>query len=207
MNIRNLMVSLMMITTLFSQSVVGTVWDTNSKPLEGANVVIVGTDLGATADDSGAFSMREIPAGTYDVTATFIGYSPMTLSVVVGEEGTSVLDFELEVGTVVLSDVEVLASRASETTPVAFTNIDKVDMELRLGSQDLPMILNTTPSVYATQQGGGAGDARINIRGFNQRNIAVMINGVPQNDMENGWVYWSNWDGVGDTAASIQVQR
>jgi hypothetical protein len=69
------------------------------------------------------------------------------------------------------------------------------------------MILNTTPSVYATQQGGGAGDARINIRGFNQRNIAVMINGVPQNDMENGWVYWSNWDGVGDTAASIQVQR
>ena len=197
----------MMITTLFSQSVVGTVWDTNSKPLEGANVVIVGTDLGATADDSGAFSMREIPAGTYDVTATFIGYSPMTLSVVVGEEGTSVLDFELKVGTVVLSDVEVLASRASETTPVAFTNIDKVDMELRLGSQDLPMILNTTPSVYATQQGGGAGDARINIRGFNQRNIAVMINGVPQNDMENGWVYWSNWDGVGDTAASIQVQR
>jgi hypothetical protein len=151
--------------------------------------------------------MREIPAGTYDVTATFIGYSPMTLSVVVGEEGTSVLDFELKVGTVVLSDVEVLASRASETTPVAFTNIDKVDMELRLGSQDLPMILNTTPSVYATQQGGGAGDARINIRGFNQRNIAVMINGVPQNDMENGWVYWSNWDGVGDTAASIQVQR
>ncbi len=207
MNIRNLMVSLMMITTLFSQSVVGTVWDTDSKPLEGANVVIVGTDLGATANDSGAFSMREVPAGTYDVTATFIGYSPTTLSVVVGEEGTSVLDFELEVGTVVLSDVEVLASRASENTPVAFTNIDKEDMELRLGSQDLPMILNTTPSVYATQQGGGAGDARINIRGFNQRNIAVMINGVPQNDMENGWVYWSNWDGVGDTAASIQVQR
>ena len=34
-----------------------------------------------------------------------------------------------------------------------------------------------------------------------------MINGVPQNDMENGWVYWSNWDGVGDSAASIQVQR
>ena len=207
MNIRNLMVSLMMITTLFSQSVVGTVWDTDSKPLEGANVVIVGTELGATANDSGAFSIREVPAGTYDVTATFIGYSPITLSVVVGEEGTSVLDFELEVGAVVLSDVEVLASRASENTPVAFTNIDKEDMELRLGSQDLPMILNTTPSVYATQQGGGAGDARINIRGFNQRNIAVMINGVPQNDMENGWVYWSNWDGVGDTAASIQVQR
>ena len=62
------------------------------------------------------------------------------------------------------------------------------------------MVLNTTPSVYATQQGGGGGDARINVRGFNQRNVAVMINGVPQNDMENGWVYWSNWDGVADAA-------
>jgi hypothetical protein len=69
------------------------------------------------------------------------------------------------------------------------------------------MSLNTTPSVYATHQGGGAGDARINVRGFNQRNVAVMINGVPQNDMENGWVYWSNWDGVGDATSSIQMQR
>jgi len=69
------------------------------------------------------------------------------------------------------------------------------------------MVLNVTPSVYATQQGGGAGDARVNVRGFDQRNTAIMINGVPVNDMENGWVYWSNWDGVGDASASIQLQR
>ena len=106
-----------------------------------------------------------------------------------------------------MSGLEVLASRADEKTPVAYTNVTKAEMEFRLGSQDIPMALNTTPSVYATQQGGGAGDARINVRGFNQRNIAVMINGVPQNDMENGWVYWSNWDGVGDATASIQMQR
>jgi len=67
--------------------------------------------------------------------------------------------------------------------------------------------MNTTPSVYATPQGGGAGDARINVRGFNQRNVAIMINGVPVNDMENGWVYWSNWDGVADATSSIQMQR
>jgi outer membrane cobalamin receptor len=100
-----------------------------------------------------------------------------------------------------------LASRADETTPVAYTNVSKEEMEVRLGSQDIPMILNTTPSVYATQQGGGAGDARINVRGFNQRNVAVMINGVPQNDMENGWVYWSNWDGMADVTSNVQVQR
>jgi len=206
MNIRNLIVLFMVTTGLFAQSIMGTVYDANSRPLEGANVVLVGTDLGDIANDSGAYAMISVPAGTYDLTASFIGYTPITKSVVVGDEDV-MAHFILEVGVVALSDVEVLASRASGKTPVAFTNVTKEDMELRLGSQDLPMILNTTPSVYATQQGGGAGDARINIRGFNQRNIAVMINGVPQNDMENGWVYWSNWDGVGDTAASIQVQR
>jgi len=205
MNIRNLMVSFLLMTGLFAQSIHGVVLDTDSKPLEGANVVVVGTTYGAVSNETGIAHI-DIPAGTYDVTASFIGYSSVTKSVVVGEE-MATLNFVLEQDFVALSDVEVLASRASEKTPVAFTNVTKEEFETRLGSQDIPMILNTTPSVYATQQGGGAGDARINIRGFNQRNIAVMINGVPQNDMENGWVYWSNWDGVGDTAASIQVQR
>ena len=76
-----------------------------------------------------------------------------------------------------------------------------------MASREIPLILNTAPSVYATNQGGGAGDARVNVRGFDQRNVAVMINGIPMNDMENGWVYWSNWDGVGDVTESLQLQR
>ncbi len=92
-------------------------------------------------------------------------------------------------------------------TPVAFSELSAEDLDRYLASQEIPMALNYTPSVYATNQGGGAGDARINIRGFDQRNVAVMINGVPVNDMENGWVYWSNWDGIGDIASSVQVQR
>ena len=203
MKYRNLIASVLMMTGLFAQSLVGVITDVDSQPLEGANIVVVGTDLGGVSDNSGAFKI-DVPSGTYDVTASFIGFSSVTKSVVV-EDIVSSVNFVLELSYLGLSDVEVLASRASETTPVAYTNVSKEEMEVRLGSQDIPMILNTTPSVYATQQGGGAGDARINIRGFNQRNIAVMINGVPQNDMENGWVYWSNWDGVGDTAASIQV--
>jgi len=204
MKYRNLITSMVLMTGLFAQSIVGTIVDVDSNPLGGANIVVNGTDLGGVSDNTGAFSIK-VDSGTYDVTASFIGYSSITKSIVV--EGLSTLEFVLDFGVVSLSDVEVLASRASETTPVAYTNVSKEEMEIRLGSQDIPMILNTTPSVYATQQGGGAGDARINIRGFNQRNVAVMINGVPQNDMENGWVYWSNWDGVGDATSSIQVQR
>ena len=207
MNKSNLISSLLVFLMpifLVGQSVVGVVSD-EDKPLVGANVVIEGTNLGTVSGVDGVYRV-EVPAGDHNVTASFIGYSSVTNSVTV-DSSDVVVDFTLVVDAIAMSDIEVLASRADEKTPVAYTTIDKAEMEVRLGSQDIPMILNTTPSVYATQQGGGAGDARINIRGFNQRNIAVMINGVPQNDMENGWVYWSNWDGVGDATSSIQMQR
>ena len=69
------------------------------------------------------------------------------------------------------------------------------------------MIFNEVPGAYASMLGGGAGDSRVSIRGFDQRNMAIMINGVPVNDMENGWVYWSNWDGMADVTSDVQVQR
>lgn len=114
--------------------------------------------------------------------------------------------YELEGFTV--TPLEELASRAVYgETPVAFSELSKEDLDRYLASQEIPIALNYTPSVYSTNEGGGAGDARVNVRGFDQRNVAVMINGVPVNDMENGWVYWSNWDGIGDVASSIQLQR
>ena len=182
-------------------TVTGTVKDAGTgEALAGANIVVEGTDLGSASAYNGRFTINAVPSGSR-VTASMIGYGSQTLT------AGAMLEFSLEKGTVEMTGLEVLASRAGEKTPVAFTNVTKADMDVRLGSQDIPMALNTTPSVYATQQGGGAGDARINVRGFNQRNVAVMINGVPQNDMENGWVYWSNWDGVGDATSSIQMQR
>ena len=192
---------------LFAQNTVsGTVTDASTgEALAGANVVVTGTSMGAAATADGSYSISNVPAGSYTITASVIGYADGSQSVNVSGDAT--VNFSLSVSALELSAVEILASRASDNTPVAYTNITKAEVEARLGSQDIPMILNTTPSVYATQQGGGAGDARINVRGFNQRNIAVMINGVPQNDMENGWVYWSNWDGVGDATSSIQMQR
>ena len=208
MNKRNLLSWLLIAFTpifLMGNSVVGVV-SGEGKPLVGANVVIEGTNLGTVSGDDGVYEV-DVPLGDHNVVASFIGYSSVTKAVTVDSTSDVIADFSLEMDAIAMSALEVLASRADETTPVAYTNISKEEMEVRLGSQDIPMILNTTPSVYATQQGGGAGDARINVRGFNQRNVAVMINGVPQNDMENGWVYWSNWDGVGDATSSIQMQR
>jgi len=176
-------------------------------PLPGANVIVVGQPYGGASDMSGNYVIENVPPGVYQVTASVIGYEKVTQEVKVVAGVPAVLDFELSPAAIEVASLEVVASRATRETPVAYSDVDKQVMELRLGSRDIPLVLNTTPSVYATTQGGGAGDARVNVRGFNQRNVAIMINGVPVNDMENGWVYWSNWDGVGDATSSIQVQR
>ena len=92
-------------------------------------------------------------------------------------------------------------------TPIAVSQISAQEVLLKVGNQEFPEIMNKTPGVYATKQGGGYGDSRISLRGFDQRNTSFLINGQPVNDMENGWVYWSNWQGLTDVALGIQVQR
>jgi len=174
----------------------------------GANVQVTGTTLGAVTDVRGNYTITGVPAGSHQLRVTFIGYQTAEGSAAVTAGKTTVVDFALTPTMIITKGISVFADRAKEReTPVAFTNIQKQEMVQRLGSRDIPLVLTTTPSVYATSSGGGAGDARMNIRGFDQRNVAIMINGVPINDMENGWVYWSNWDGVSDATSSIQLQR
>ena len=176
-------------------------------PLPGATVMLVGTTTGAVTDGDGTYRINDLPLGTYTIQVSFVGYEavlqPITL-----QDADVTFDIALQASSQALEALELFASRAlNRQTPVAYSDIEKLQVERELGSRDIPLVLNTTPSVYSTAQGGGAGDARVNVRGFNQRNVAVMINGVPVNDMENGWVYWSNWDGVGDATTSIQLQR
>ena len=187
----------------------GTVVDAdNNQGLIGASVFIKGTTVGTATDLSGNFSLG-VPASTQTIVIQYVGYSSQEFEVTVSEGQTfNLAKVKLVASSFGLVGLEIIADRAKERqTPVAISNLTKTEIEEKLGSQDLPMVMNTTPSVYATASGGGAGDARINVRGFNQNNVAIMINGVPVNDMENGWVYWSNWDGVADATSSIQMQR
>ena len=189
----------------FSQVLVrGNVSDAStSEPLIGATVMY-GKGLGTVTDIDGNFSF-EISEGERNITISYVGYQPLSKRISVSNT-TSNFNFKLK--TVLLNEVQVTADLAKEReTPVAFSTIPIKKITEELASQDIPMILNSTPGVYATQSGGGDGDARITIRGFNQRNVAVMIDGIPVNDMENGWVYWSNWFGLDAVTSNIQVQR
>lgn len=91
--------------------------------------------------------------------------------------------------------------------PMAVSTLKAYEIAHQVGTKELPELLNTTPSVYTSKKGGGYGDVSIKVRGFDQRNTAVLINGMPVNDMETGNVYWSNWLGITEVTAAIQIQR
>ena len=112
---------------------------------------------------------------------------------------------EKNIDEVVLVGVADIAK--DRKTPVAVSTVKSAQIIERLGNQEITEVLNTTPSVYATKSGGGFGDGGITMRGFESRNIAVMVNGMPVNDMEGGAVYFSNWTGLSDVTSTIQVQR
>jgi len=170
----------------------------------GANVLIKGTLEGAVTDIDGKFSMQ-LEKGKYTLEVSYVGYYPSSQEIVVDDKPINLV-FNLK--TIVLDEVSVVSDVArSRETPVAFTTILPTQIAERLAGQDIPMLLNKTPGVYATEQGGGDGDARVTIRGFSQRFVAVMLDGIPVNDMENGKVYWSNWFGLDAVTRSIQVQR
>jgi iron complex outermembrane recepter protein len=188
------------------QSVTGVVKDSlTGETIIGANIVIQGTTTGTSSDVNGNFVLQ-LANGKYTLQVSFIGYTTMLRSITIANEPLD-LTFRLK-SSVEIEGVEVIADYARvRETPVAFTTIAPAKIEERLSGQDIPLLLNKTPGVYATSQGGGDGDARITIRGFNQRFVAVMLDGIPVNDMENGWVYWSNWFGLDAVTRDIQVQR
>jgi len=210
-NLKNLIFAMFLLagTGMFAQTIEGVVQD-ETGPLPGATVVEKGTANGVTTDFDGKFSLNlHSTKGTLVI--SFVGYGKREIPFDIKVTDVFIIgDLVLVVDENVLDEVVVtgVVDFAKEReTPVAVSTIKAIDIQENLGTQELVEILNTTPSVYATKQGGGFGDSRINIRGFDQRNTAVMINGMPVNDMENGWVYWSNWAGLADVTSAMQVQR
>ena len=185
----------------------GSVFDQN-EPLIGASIYIEGTTSGTQTDIDGNFEFITDESGVKTLVIEFIGYIESKEQVTLNGTAINLGKVVLLSDAIGMDELTVIASVAKDReTPVAMSTVNADQIALTNNGNELPEALNTTPAVYATKAGGGFGDARINIRGFDQSNVAVLINGVPVNDMENGWVYWSNWAGIGDAVKTMQVQR
>lgn len=107
-----------------------------------------------------------------------------------------------------LDDVTVYATRANENTPMTYSSLSKEDLTKRNLGQDLPILLNFTPSIVTTSDAGaGVGYTGMRIRGSDATRINVTINGVPVNDSESHGVFWVNMPDFSSSLSSLQIQR
>lgn len=194
-------------TTVAQTVVKGKVIDAETNEgLIGASVMVEGTSLGVITDVDGSFTLN-VKSGNMTLLFKYIGYKDVKMKLATKGK-VDLGNVAMQPDAVALGDITITSSIAVQRkTPVAVSTIDPVFIEEKLGTQEFPEILKSTPGIYATKQSGGYGDSRVNLRGFESANIAVMVNGVPMNDMEWGGVYWSNWAGLSDVTRSMQVQR
>ena len=191
--------------TVFAQAqkVTGSVVDAKTgEALIGVSILEEGTTNGIITDLDGNFTISVQEGAKLQL--SYVGYQTQSVNAKKGDLGIIRLDPEA----IALEDVTITGQMArTQQTPVAVSQVTALEIEERIAGQEFPEVLKNTPGVHAIGQGGGWGDSEIWMRGFDNTNVATMINGVPMNDMEGGTVYWSNWQGLGDVTSVMQTQR
>lgn len=179
----------------------------NNNPLSNVNIFVEEINSGATTNQLGEYNLKLQP-GTYTISAGYIGYSVKKIKLTI-DKNRRHLDFQLEPRMIETQAVIVEASRAKERqTPVAFTDIPSKSIRDNYSVQDIPMLLSEIPSVYAySDAGNGLGYTYLKIRGFDQKRVSVMINGIPLNDPEDHQVYWVDMPDFAASVQDIQIQR
>ncbi len=176
---------------------------TNS-PVPYANVIVEDTGEGTFASAAGKFRLKTagLPAVLW---ITRLGFADTVIT------ATKPVLGAIYLVPTVLSGEEVLvtATRAVEgRTPVAFTTLDRDELDRIYSHQDVPMVLSGEPGVYAySDAGNGVGYTYLKIRGFSQERIGFYLNGIPLNDPEAHAVYWVDHGDILAAAGDVQLQR
>lgn len=192
----------------FSQiNLTGTVRDARTNEvLAGATVQIESQNRYAATNERGHYELKNVATGTHILTVRFLGYQEAKKEVAV--TASQQVDFALEESTQLTDEVVVLATRANEKSPTVFTNIAKAAIQKQNLGQDIPFLLNWTPSLVTTSDAGaGIGYTGLRIRGSDATRINVTINGIALNDSEEHGVFWVNIPDIASSTQSIQVQR
>ncbi|GAB3540043.1 TonB-dependent receptor [Spirosoma fluminis] len=187
-------------------SISGTVSDAEGGTLPGAAVVLEGTYTGTFTDATGAFRLTNLKPGSVSVRVSLLGYEPQTQSVNLTQSAT--LSFSLKKSAVLVDEVVVSATRANQKSAIAYTDVSRQYLDkLNLG-QDIPQLLNFTPSVVTTSDAGaGVGYTGIRIRGSDATRVNVTLNGIPYNDAESQGTFFVDMPDFASSVSSIQIQR
>ena len=175
------------------------------EPLIGATVLQTGTNNGVSTNTDGSFEIDLLDGEESSIRISFTGFKSETITVVRSHSELKIL---LLPDTYVSDEVLVEATRVDESIPVTFSNLDKEEIQKRNLGQDVPYLLNLTPSTVVTSDAGaGIGYTGIRIRGVDPSRINVTINGIPVNDAESHGVFWVDLPDIASSIENIQVQR
>ncbi len=202
--------SMLAMTAVFSAfgqfTVDGKVVTEAGESLPGANVWLNQSKYATSTDWDGFFMLSKVPAGTFELSVSFVGYETYTKVLEVNQNVS--LEISLNENVIKGEEVFVYATRANEKTPTTFSNISNKEIEGRNMGQDLPFILQHTPSMVVTSDAGnGVGYTGIRIRGSDPTRINVTVNGVPINDSESHGTFWVNMPDMASSVNNIQIQR
>ncbi len=187
-------------------SISGKVTDASGEALPGAAVKLLNTSIGRSTDKYGLFNIKKVPQGDYEIQVSFVGFETYTKSIKVNDNLS--LTISLKESIIYGDEVIVYATRANEKTPTTFTNVSAEEIAERNLGQDIPILLNLTPSMVTTSDAGaGIGYTGMRIRGTDATRINVTINGIPVNDSESHGVFWVNMPDLASSLNQIQVQR
>jgi len=188
-------------------NITGVVKDAETgESLPGSHITIENTYNFAVSKQDGSFSFKNLKPGIYDLKATFIGYKEFNQQV--NLEKDQRIEILMEAGAILEDEVVISATRASVKSPMNYQNVDKKDLESKNLGQDIPFLLESTPSAIVTSDAGaGIGYTGIRIRGTDITRINVTINGVPLNDPESQGVFWVNMPDFASSVDNIQIQR
>ncbi|HQN98813.1 MAG TPA: TonB-dependent receptor plug domain-containing protein, partial [Bacteroidales bacterium] len=178
------------------------------QPLSGVDITVETTTEGTISNSKGEFTLiTKLRKGKLII--SHLGYQKEMVDFEATQETIIQLqEIFLKHSVINLSPIDILAFKASEQTdPVTVNSINRKMIQQISGDHSYPEIMRLIPGVYSSRTGGGVGDAAINIRGFKQENLALTLNGIPIGSVENGLVYWSNWDGLQEATENIQVQK
>jgi iron complex outermembrane receptor protein len=189
---------------VFAQkTVTGRVTDAeDGKALPGATIK-ASEIRGTNTDKDGNFTLKNIPDNITYLDISYIGYQSVKTEI---SSGT--FDVKLSKSTYQADEVIINATRVNDKTGMAYTNVSAAAIDKQNLGQDLPVLLNFTPSLVSTSDaGGGVGYTGIRIRGSDATRINVTVNGIPYNDAESQGVFWVNMPDFASSVSSIQVQR
>lgn len=185
----------------------GKVFDQQSnEALIGATIIVENTFNAAYTDADGAFQLGRIRQENIKLIVSHIGYQSDTISMTLSKDEDILINLIPKVYQT--EEVIISSTRLSANAPATSTNVSKSDIEANNLGQDLPYLLQQTPSVVTTSDAGsGIGYTGIRIRGSDASRINVTINGIPVNDAESHGVFWVNMPDLASSTNSIQIQR